>query len=200
MELNRWLSTPTPDNVMTGSMFMDLRALYGRNDLSVKARDHAFATLSKDQGFLDAHGAEHDQLPAAAGLVRQAQAGKLLQRGKFDVKKAGIFAITDGVKALAIEAHALSAGLTHDRIEAADGGGDQARGRQEPGRKLRLPRHDAPAQPRRALRALALNLTDYVSMDMLNVMQQGELRLALEQVGEVQGFIKHHFRLQLLRN
>ena len=43
-------------------------------------------------------------------------------------------------------------------------------------------------------------LSNYVSMEMLNVMQQGELRLALEQVAKFQGFVKHHFHLHLLRN
>ena len=52
VELNRWLSTPTPDNVMTGSMFMDLRALYGRGDLVGSLREHAFRHMSQDQGFL----------------------------------------------------------------------------------------------------------------------------------------------------
>src|SRR5690606_8013370 len=51
-ELTRWLSAPTPDNVMTGSMFMDLRPLYGRTDLVDALRTHAFHYMANEQGFL----------------------------------------------------------------------------------------------------------------------------------------------------
>ncbi len=37
---------------MTGSMFMDLRALYGRSDLVRALKEHALPPLSEDQGFL----------------------------------------------------------------------------------------------------------------------------------------------------
>ncbi len=123
MELNRWLSTPTPDNVMTGSMFMDLRALYGRSDLVRALKEHAFATLSEDQGFLMRMAQNMTNfLPPLGwfGKVKLEKSGP--HRGRLDVKKAGIFAITDGVKALAIEAHALD-GTTHDRIEALTAAG-----------------------------------------------------------------------------
>ncbi|CAH1749073.1 Signal transduction protein [Thauera humireducens] len=200
MELNRWLSTPTPDNVMTGSMFMDLRALYGRSDLVRALKEHAFATLSEDQGFLMRMAQNMTNfLPPLGwfGKVKLEKSGP--HRGRLDVKKAGIFAITDGVKALAIEAHALD-GTTHDRIEALTAAGVI---KPEDAKNL-LASFDFLVMTRlrghvEALRA-GETPTNYVSMDMLNVMQQGELRLALEQVAKFQGFIKHHFRLHLLRN
>ena len=200
MELNRWLSTPTPDNVMTGSMFMDLRALYGRNDLVRSLKDHAFATLSKDQGFLMRMAQNMTNFLPPLGWFGKLKLEKSgLQRGKLDVKKAGIFAITDGVKALAIEAHALE-GTTHDRIEALTAAGvikpEDAKNLVASFDFLIMTRLRSHVE---ALRA-GTEPTNYVSMDMLNVMQQGELRLALEQVAKFQGFIKHHFRLHLLRN
>lgn len=200
MELNRWLSTPTPDNVMTGSMFMDLRALYGRNDLVQALRNHAFATLSKDQGFLMRMAQNMTNfLPPLGwfGKIKLEKSGP--HHGKLDVKKAGIFAITDGIKALAIEAHALD-GTTHDRIEALTAAGvikpEDAKNLVASFDFLVMTRLRSHVE---ALRA-GQEPTNYVSMDMLNVMQQGELRLALEQVAKFQGFIKHHFRLHLLRN
>lgn len=200
MELNRWLSTPTPDNVMTGSMFMDLRALYGRSDLVRALKEHAFATLSEDQGFLMRMAQNMTNfLPPLGwfGKVKLEKSGP--HRGRLDIKKAGIFAITDGVKALAIEAHALD-GTTHDRIEALTAAGVI---KPEDAKNL-LASFDFLVMTRLRGHVEALRAgeapTNYVSMDMLNVMQQGELRLALEQVAKFQGFIKHHFRLHLLRN
>ncbi len=41
---------------------------------------------------------------------------------------------------------------------------------------------------------------NYIAVDALNAMEQGELRLAFEGVAKFQSFIQHHFKLQLLRN
>ena len=41
---------------------------------------------------------------------------------------------------------------------------------------------------------------NYIALDQLNAMQQGELRLAFEGVASFQSFIQQHFKLQLLRN
>jgi len=178
---------------------MDLRALYGRHDLVQALKDHAFRTLSKDQGFLMrmAQNMTNFQPPLGwFGKVKLEKSGP--QRGKLDVKKAGIFAITDGIKALAIEAHKLD-GTTHERIEALTEAGVI---KPEDAKNL-LASFDFLVMTRlrghvEALRAGA-EPTNHVSLEMLNVMQQGELRLALEQVAKFQGFIKHHFRLHLLR-
>ena len=50
--------------------------------------------------------------------------------------------------------------------------------------------------------ALRSNATpnNYISLEHLNAMEQGELRLAFEGVAKFQSFIQHHFKLQLLRN
>lgn len=199
-ELNRWLSTPTPDNVMTGSMFMDLRALYGRADLVDSLREHAFRHMSQDQGFLMrmAQNMTNFHPPLGwFGRIKVEKSGE--HRGKVDVKKAGIFAITDGIKALAIKARKLD-GSTHDRIEAlvADG----------------VLKDDAAADLRAAFDFLVLmrlrghvealragrEPSNFIALDQLNAMEQGEFRLALEGVAKFQAFIKHHFSLHLLRN
>jgi CBS domain-containing protein len=41
---------------------------------------------------------------------------------------------------------------------------------------------------------------NFIALDQLNAMQQGELRLAFEGVASFQSFIQQHFKLQLLRN
>lgn len=196
--LDRWLSTPTPDNVMTGSMFMDLRPLYGRSELVAELREHAFRFMSKDQGFLMRMAQNMTRfLPPLGwfGKVKVEKSGE--HRGKLDVKKAGIFAITDGIKALAIEARKLD-GSTHDRIEALVAAGVL---KQADAADLRAS-FDFLVQMRlrghvEALRA-GREPNNYIELDRLNAMEKGELRLALEGVARFQAFIKHHFNLQLL--
>ena len=120
-------------------------------------------------------------------------------RGKLDIKKAGIFAITDGVKALAMEARKLD-GSTHDRIEMlADAGVIKP----QDARDL-LASFDFLVTTRLRSQVDALRAgaepDNHIALENLNAMQQGELRLALEQVARFQDFIKHHFRLHLMRN
>lgn len=199
-ELTRWLSTPTPENVMTGSMFMDLRLLHGRADLVETLRAHAFHYMSQEQGFLVrmAQNMTHFAPPLGwFGRIKVEKSGP--NRGKIDVKKAGIFAITDGIKALAIEARCLR-GSTHDRMEALVEGGvlsaEQVADLRAALDFLVLMRLQG------QVAALRSNETpsNYVALEHLNAMQHGELRLALEGVAKFQSFISHHFKLQLLRN
>lgn len=198
--LNRWLTTPTPEHIMTGSMFMDLRTLYGRDELVQALREQAFRTMSQDQGFLMRMAQNMTNfLPPLnwLGRIKLEKSGP--NHGKLDIKKAGIFAITDGIKALAIQARKLD-GSTHDRMEAlvaakvmkpADAA--DLRATFDFMVKLRLRGH---------VDALQNETTpnNYIALEQLNAMEKGELKLALEGVARFQSFIKHHFSLQLLRN
>ena len=199
-ELTRWLSATTPDNVMTGSMFMDLRPLYGRTDLVDALRTHAFHYMANEQGFLVRMAQNMTNFAPPLGWFGRIKVEKSgPNRGQIDVKKAGIFAITDGVKALAIEAGRLQ-GSTHDRMEALV--------------EARVLKPEQAADLRAAfdflvlmrlqgqVSALRSNTTpnNYISLEHLNAMEQGELRLAFEGVAKFHTVIQHHFKLQLLRN
>ncbi|MDX9718135.1 MAG: putative nucleotidyltransferase substrate binding domain-containing protein [Thauera sp.] len=200
MELTRWLSTPSPENVMTGSMFMDLRPLYGRRELADALRDHALHYMSQEPVFLVRMVQNMTRFAPPLGWF-----GRILTeksgpyRGMVDVKKAGIFAITDGIKALAMESRCLD-GSTHDRMEALVEKGvlmaDQMADLRAAFDFLVLKRLQGQVA---ALRAGAAP-NNYVALDQLNAMEQGELRLALQGVGHFQRFMHHHFKLHLMRN
>lgn len=185
---------------MTGSMFMDLRPIYGRTDLVEALRDHAFHYMSQEQGFLVRMAQNMTRFAPPLGWFGRIKVEKSgPHRGEVDLKKAGIFAITDGIKALAIEAARLE-GSTHDRMEALVECGvmrpDQFADLRAAFDFLVLMRLQGQVA---ALRANATP-SNYVALDRLNAMEQGELRLALEGVEKFQSFIQHHFKLQLLRN
>src|SRR5690606_35555309 len=111
---------------------------------------------------------------------------------QIDVKKAGIFAITDGVKALAIEAGRLQ-GSTHDRREALVEAGvlkpEQVADLRAAFDFLVLMRL------RGQVGALRSNATpsNYIALEHLNALEQGDLRLAFEGVAKFQTVIGHHF-------
>ena len=199
-ELTQWLSAPTPENVMTGSMFMDLRPLYGRRELADTLREHALHYMSHEQGFLVRMAQNMVNFAPPLGWFGRIKVDKSGEhRGEVDLKKAGIFAITDGIKALAMEARRLD-GSTHDRMEALIEAGVL---KAEQVADLRaafdfLVRMRLRGQVE-ALRA-GRKPGNYIALDQLNAMQQGELRLAFEGVASFQSFIQQHFKLQLLRN
>ena len=199
-ELTRWLSTPTPENVMTGSMFMDLRLLHGRSDLVDALRAHAFHYMANEQGFLVRMAQNMTKFAPPLGWFGRIKVEKSgPRRGQLDLKKAGIFAITDGIKALAIEASRLQ-GSTHDRMEALVAAGvmkpEQAADLRAAFDFLVLMRLQGQVA---ALRTGAAP-SNFIALEHLNAMEQGELRLALEGVAKFQAFIENHFKLQLLRN
>lgn len=199
-ELNRWLLKPMPENVMTGSMFLDLRTLHGRDDLVRELRAHVFATISNEPIFLMRMAGNMVNFAPPLnwlGRIKVEKDGE--HRGKLDVKKAGIFAITDGIKALAVEARNLE-GSTHDRMErlaAADV-------LKPPMAANLLASFDFLVRMRLRTQVEAVRAgrapDNYLALAQLNVIEQGELKLALEEVGKFQQFIKHHFKLHLVRN
>ncbi len=199
-ELNRWLLKPLPENVMTGSMFMDLRTLHGRDELVRQLRSHLFSTISGEPTFLMRMAANMiNFVPPLSWLGRIKLEKDGEHRGKLDIKKAGIFAITDGIKALAVEARNLE-GSTHDRMERLAAAGvlkpEMADNLGASFDFLVLMRLRSQVE---ALR-IGREPDNYVALSQLNIMEQGELKLALEEVGKFQQFIKHHFKLHLVRN
>lgn len=199
-ELTQWLSAPTPENVMTGSMFMDLRPLHGRRELADTLREHALHYMSREQGFLVrmAQNMVNFAPPLGwFGRIKVEKSGE--RRGEIDLKKAGIFAITDGVKALAMESRCLD-GSTHDRMEALVAAGvlkpEQMANLRAAFDFLVVMRLRGQIEALRAGRKPG----NYIALAQLNAMEQGELRLALQGVAAFQAFIQQRFKLQLLRN
>ncbi len=197
--LNRWLSSSSPENILNCSMFSDLRTIYGdpafERGLKARMIEHVrgdstykMRMAANVMGFLPPLG--------FFGRIKVERKGD--KKGLLDVKKAGIFAITEGIKILSIEAGALEGG-TRERIrqlvekgvmgtqEAEDLDASfhflvhiRLRGQVEAVRNGRTP-------------------TNYVALEQLNRMEKGRLRLALEGVASFQAFLKLHFSLDLMR-
>lgn len=102
--LQQWITAPTPENVLKFGIFQDVRALHGDLSLGGALRDHIRLTALNCTRFFP-HMAFHAvRFPRALGLfgrIRLERRGE--NKGKIDIKKAGIFAITVGVSLLALE-------------------------------------------------------------------------------------------------
>ena len=193
--LDKWLRTPTPSNILSGSMFFDLRTLYGDESFEQQLKADIIAKLRGNNLFL-----VHSVANAVAfrppldwfGRVKTERRGP--HRGCIEVKKAGVFAITEGLKAMALQA-GIGEGRTHDRV----------RGLQQAG-ILEAHQADSLLAAFDFLIALRLRaqlltlergepLTNYLPLDHLNRIEVGRLKLALEEVKHFQGFLRHRFHL-----
>ena len=197
--LNQWLASPTPDNILAGSMFFDLRTLFGDLSLVQALKEHIAARLQSEPMFLRFAAANvlHFKTPLGwFGRIRVEKKGE--RHGLLDVKKAGIFAITEGIKVLALEA-AIVDGGTRERINALVAAGTLDRVHADDLKTsfnflvhLRLRNQVSAIREGRAP-------TNFIDLKQLNRMEMGRLKLALEGVRTFQDFLSLRFQLDLLR-
>lgn len=119
-QIARWGTVPSPENILHYSMFADLRTLYGNSALERDLKDHIVRHTRQNSVFL-AHMAKNVvRFPPPVGFfgrIKTQVSGP--HRGKLDIKKAGIFQITEGVKVIALEAGLVDGG-TREKLEALE--------------------------------------------------------------------------------
>jgi CBS domain-containing protein len=115
--LNQWITAPTPEHMLNFGIFQDLRPLHGNPSLGSELRDHIRTTVHNTACFfpnMAYHAARFPPPLTLFGRIRVERRGD--NRGKIDIKKAGIFAITVGVSLLALE-NGFIGGTTWDKLE-----------------------------------------------------------------------------------
>ncbi len=197
--LNRWFSASTPENIMNCSMFTDIRTIYGDASLEHTLTARMTEHLRTDSTFLMRMAANVMGFAVPIGFFGRIKVEKKGEhRGLLDVKKAGIFAITEGVKILSHEAGNLEGG-TRERIQML---ADRGVLRKEDADDLDASFHFlVHVRLRGQVEAIRMNRTptNFVDLEQLNRMEKGRLRLALEGVRSFQAFLKLHFSLDLMR-
>ncbi|MFP4079343.1 MAG: DUF294 nucleotidyltransferase-like domain-containing protein [Ectothiorhodospira sp.] len=194
-ELDRWLTTPSPKNIPNASMFTDLRTLYGDPSLERQVKQHIYRRLDENKLFVMRMAENMQRFSPPLGWRGRIKTGR---GGEVDLKKAGIFALTDGIKALALEAHALDGG-THQRVQTLVKQGVLER--EQAGDLLESFDFLVLMRLRGQVRAIegGQRPGNSVRLSELSQMEQGKLRIAFEDVARFQRFIASHFNLGLLR-
>jgi CBS domain-containing protein len=197
--LKRWFSSSTPEHILNASMFLDFRTIYGDSSLEQTLKEQIIERLRRDSVFLlrMAENVLRFQSPLGwFGRIKVEREGE--HRGLLDIKKAGIFAITEGVKVLALEAGEMGGG-TRERIrllaEKAILTPAEAEDLEASFNFLVILRLRGQVAAIREGREPG----NHIDLDHFNRMEKGRLKLALEGVGTFQGFLKRHFRLDLIR-
>jgi CBS domain-containing protein len=115
--LTRWITVPTSEHMLNFGIFQDIRPLHGNLSLGAELRDHIRYTVHNTSLFfpnMACHAARFPSPLAMFGRIRVERRGDI--KGKIDIKKAGIFAITVGASLLALES-GLIGGTTWDKLE-----------------------------------------------------------------------------------
>lgn len=194
-----WLSTPTSEHILSGSMFFDLRTLYGDASLEEALREHIARRLLIEPMFLRYAAANVVRFRVPLGWFGRFQVEqKGDHRGQLDVKKAGIFAITEGIKVLALEAGIMGGG-TYERLAGLVAAGILDRARAEDLQTcfntlvyFRLRSQVEAIRERR-------KPDNYIDLQHFTRTEKGRLKLALEGVETFQEFLSLRYSLELLR-
>jgi CBS domain-containing protein len=194
-----WLKNPTPENILNGSMFFDLRTLYGDASLEQELKRQLADFFSSDQMFLTRLAGNLLRFKPPIGFFGQFKTSRdKAHRGQIDVKKAGIFAITEGVKALAMEAGIMNGGTRERMARLLKKGildqvvADNLEASYNFLVFLRL---------RCQVNAIkeGREPNNYITLAQLNHMEKGRLKVAFEEVAKFQDSLEVHFRMHLIR-
>jgi CBS domain-containing protein len=114
--VKEWVRTPTPDNLLNYSMLSDLRTVYGDFTLEAGLKETVLSVVKQNPVFL-AHMANNTlrfKPPLNfLGGFKVEKSGP--NKGKLDIKMAGLFPLTEGIKVLALEAGIMDGG-TNEKI------------------------------------------------------------------------------------
>ncbi|MBW2452108.1 MAG: CBS domain-containing protein [Deltaproteobacteria bacterium] len=116
-KLNHWIATPVAENMVNFGMFQDFRTLHGDRSLEEALHTHIFAATQRNKLFFPYVAKNIVRFPAPLGMFGRIKVERRgANRGKVDLKKAGIFAITEGASLLALEQN-INQGTTWDKLE-----------------------------------------------------------------------------------
>ena len=192
--LDQWFSVPTPEHILKVGMVADLRALAGDQSLERELRQYLTGRLKRNEVYLGHMLGNMLRFRVPLGWFGRIKTEKGEYKGQLDLKKAGIFSITEGVKILAL-------------FEGVQGGGTEERLHWLQEAKL-LDAHEVDDllaafhalvyfRLRSQVEALREGRTpdNRVAHDRLNSMEQARLQVALERVRSFQEMLKLKFRL-----
>ena len=115
--LEQWITVPKGEHMVNFGMFQDFRTIHGDAGLEHELHRFIHTTAQRNKLFFPYVAKNIVRFPPPLGMfgrIKVERAGK--HRGKVELKKAGIFAITEGTSLLALE-NDVDSGTTWDKLE-----------------------------------------------------------------------------------
>lgn len=196
--VEKWISLPTPENILNFSMFSDVRHVCGDKGLAGALQGYMLRRAGEENLFLTRMVVSVLRFPPPLGFFGGFKTEKGEDsKGHVDLKKAGIFAMTEGVKILGLQ-EGFSGGDTRAKMQrlresgvlAADLASDleasfnllvffRLRGQVDAIESGREP-------------------SNFITPEDLNRIEKGRFHLALEVVKSFQNMLRNRFHLNLI--
>jgi len=198
--IDHWVGTPSNQNILNFSMFSDMRTLCGDESLESQLKEYIIQVAEENSIFLAKMAQNVCRFSPPLGFFGQIKtepSGTHL--GMLDLKKAGIFALTEGIKILSL-GEGMLGGSTHDRLnfllEKEILNQEQVSDIEASFNLLTFLRLRGQVESAAAER----EVSNFISPGSLDRVEKGRLKLALEVVKSFQGTISQHFQLNMLKN
>lgn len=115
--IEQWINRPDPDATVHFGVFQDLRVLHGDVTFELELRNHICECVRNNSIFLPSMARNIVRFKTPLGMFgRFIVEKKGDQRGKLDLKKGGLFALTRGVSLIALES-GIMGGTTWSKLE-----------------------------------------------------------------------------------
>lgn len=196
--IDGWIGTPTNENILNFSMFSDMRALWGDSALEDQLRSYIIQRAGEESLFIARMAANVCKFDPPLGFFGGFKVEKNGdQAGRLDLKKAGIFALAEGIKVLGLEAGDLG-GSTREKLERLEAAevlaGEQAEELLASFNLLSFLR----LREQLAAQAEGRAPSNHIDPKSLNRIETARFKGALEVVKSLQTTLKSHFRLSNL--
>jgi CBS domain-containing protein len=115
--LEQWITVPKSEHMVNFGMFQDFRTVWGDAWLEAELREHLLASVQRFALFFPYMARHISRFPPPVGMfgrIRVERRGE--HRGEVDLKKAGIFAVTEGASLLALE-NGMTGGSTWEKLD-----------------------------------------------------------------------------------
>jgi len=113
----QWLMEPTPDSLMNLAIFLDSHPISGNPNLLHNVKEGLFKLATDNQFLMARFASAIESFSSETGWWnRFLTLGNDSSENRINLKKAGIFAITHGVRSLALENH-IQANSTAERVQ-----------------------------------------------------------------------------------
>ncbi len=198
-EVRRWISKPDPQNTLRVAVFFDFRNSFGSDDLAKELKEFVFREASRGELFISYMLMDAIRFKPPIGLFsriiteREGPAS-----GRLDIKKGGIFPITQGVRALALK-NRIEETSTLERIDRLAQVGeiplDIARDLKEAFTYMQTIRLKNQIELMRS----GKSPENYISPEEMNKIERDLLKDSLKIVREFQEFIERRYTMHLPR-
>jgi len=196
--VDEWISVPDGESILHFCMFCDLRTLAGDPALEQTIKVHIAGRAQQEALFLIQLAVHAGKFTPPLGFFGGFKVNKGGEhRGEIDLKTAGLFAITEGIRTLGLATGLVGGGTPAKMVQLQEKGvlsHEQLEDLQASFNilcQLRL-------QGQVEAIARGEELSNYITPAALNRVEQGRLHVALEVVKSFETFIKYHFRLDVV--